>query len=451
MALDFHLRDRLATGELTEEFGLKNAYKHHSNTIQTLLANGYNFDGLDFFALNALANIEPGHIVAGNGRYSILVLPDLHGIEANALEKIARFCREGGTVIALKHLPKLVYGGNRKTAQARRNALYSAMFPNKANNGAPGKSYGKGRAFWVDNDSDSLARVLKPLAVGPDVRFSIPNQDATLTHVHRRAGDRDFYFVANVSDHAAHFDMDFRVPGSRATLWNPMDGSITPLLCRRLRSGYARVVLQLPLRGSCFVCLEPPGSRNKPNRTPLPDDSPSSDITTGNAPADDTAAWNRQPLRLQWRVTFNGQDAPPPVETRELVSWTQWPGAKFYSGSVFYTAILNMPAPVPARARLHFAQVREAAEVRVNGKKAGAVWTPPYDVDIAPYLEPGPNVLRIWVVNLPVNRVLGQPDPDLQTLRFLYGDRFPAPQEKKLLSEPLPSGLIGDIELLTSP
>jgi hypothetical protein len=37
----------------------------------------------------------------------------------------------------------------------------------------------------------------------------------------------------------------------------------------------------------------------------------------------------------------------------------------------------------------------------------------------------------------------------VEPVQAVYGDRFPAPEEKKLMSEPAPSGLIGSVVLLT--
>jgi hypothetical protein len=85
--------------------------------------------------------------------------------------------------------------------------------------------------------------------------------------------------------------------------------------------------------------------------------------------------------------------------------------------------------------------------VAVNGHRAGAVWTPPYEVEIGPSLRTGANTLEITVGNLPVNRVLGLPDPDLGALRAVHGARFPAPEEKQLMERPAPSGLIGRLLL----
>ena len=47
------------------------------------------------------------------------------------------------------------------------------------------------------------------------------------------------------------------------------------------------------------------------------------------------------------------------------------------------------------------------ARVRVNGKECGIVWKPPYRVDIASAAHVGQNELEISVVNLWINRLIG--------------------------------------------
>jgi hypothetical protein len=47
------------------------------------------------------------------------------------------------------------------------------------------------------------------------------------------------------------------------------------------------------------------------------------------------------------------------------------------------------------------------AEVRVNGKMLGIVWKPPYRVNVSGVLKPGDNVLDLKVVNLWINRQIG--------------------------------------------
>jgi hypothetical protein len=461
MLLDFQLRDRLATGELTDEFGLDKAFKHHSDVVHTILTHGYNFDGIDFFAVNELARMQGGRLVAGDGRYAIVVLPNLTGMDLAALEKVARFCREGGTVIATRRLPERVYGLSapgpgqashaREKETGRLRALLAEMFEQTAAGETPGAEafcaipaapsvnvYGKGRAIFTPDEREGLAAALAQAPVGPDMRVT-PYQPE-VSHVHRHLGDRDFYFVVNVGSSEVRFTAEFRVVEGAASCWSPMSGEITPLPIRAREGGRTQVDLVLPARGSTFVCFEQ-GRNNRSGTEP-------------GAVADPKAEATAHPLEITWQVTFDGPDAPPPYETRELTSWTEWPGARFFSGRATYTGSFEWPlpgSPESAEAqscRLRFDRVREVAEVVVNEQQAGAVWTPPYELEIAPFLTAGANTLQITVGNLPVNRVLGLPDPELGALRAVHGARFPAPEEKQLMEGPAPSGLMGRVLLL---
>jgi hypothetical protein len=92
-------------------------------------------------------------------------------------------------------------------------------------------------------------------------------------------------------------------------------------------------------------------------------------------------------------------------------------------------------------------RVHEAADVSVNGERAGSAWTYPFEVEITRHLKPGTNLLSITVVNAPLNRFLGAPDVDLKPLRAVYGNRFPAPEEKLLIKEPAVSGLLDPVKI----
>src|SRR4029079_13279550 len=49
--------------------------------------------------------------------------------------------------------------------------------------------------------------------------------------------------------------------------------------------------------------------------------------------------------------------------------------------------------------------IREAATVYVNGQRAGAVWAPPYRVDVTTLLRDGSNDVRIDVYNTAINQL----------------------------------------------
>ena len=56
---------------------------------------------------------------------------------------------------------------------------------------------------------------------------------------------------------------------------------------------------------------------------------------------------------------------------------------------------------------LDLGRVEVAAEVKINGKSAGIVWRPPYRLAVGRLLKPGDNTLEIAVVNLWINRQIG--------------------------------------------
>jgi hypothetical protein len=93
--------------------------------------------------------------------------------------------------------------------------------------------------------------------------------------------------------------------------------------------------------------------------------------------------------------------------------------------------------------------VREAAEVYVNGKRAGVVWHPPYTIDVSSLLQTGKNELRIVVGNTAINSLAGQTLPDYRLLNDRYGERF-IPQGMDN-PQPLPSGILAGLRLKIVP
>ena len=84
--------------------------------------------------------------------------------------------------------------------------------------------------------------------------------------------------------------------------------------------------------------------------------------------------------------------------------------------------------------------VREAAVVSINGRRAGAVWAPPYRVDITELLRDGPNEIRVEVYNTAINQLAeGGRLPDVAAVAERYGQRFRL-QDLDVI-RPIPSGL----------
>jgi hypothetical protein len=418
MLLGFRLRDHFVSGEKTDEFGLQTALRHRSDLIATLLAEGYNYDGLDFFTLNTLARVGRGRIRCGDGDYGMLVLPRLVGIEQRSLERMLAFCRSGGTILVTGRWPERVYqdpsDGSKEQGQAILRELIGGI-------GEPAqvtsRSVGRGKVIWVPDERDRLAQVLAEL--GPGVRLE-PRQ-SEVGVVHRRTPLEDIYFLANVSDQPRRFAAGFRTRWQHAQRWDPMTGRIEAWPSERDGNGLGRVSIELGPRGSVFVIWGESGEASSGTPTPLTQE---------------------EPLRVSWRLVFDGSNSPPARSLDQLVSWTTWPDAKFLSGRAVYTSQFVWNRPLPRQAWLAFTRVAEVATVTINGHQAGVIWTPPAEVKISDCLREGTNSLSVEVANLPLNGFLGAPEEDLKPLRAAYGDRFPAPTEKATV-QPADSGLIG--------
>ena len=117
-----------------------------------------------------------------------------------------------------------------------------------------------------------------------------------------------------------------------------------------------------------------------------------------------------------WEVKFApGRGAPAQVVLDHLVSWSESAdtGIKYFSGSAVYRKSFAFsgttfadPSLKPV-VELDLGKVAVMAEVKLNGKELGMLWKPPYRVDITEAVKNGENLLEVRVVNLPVNRMIG--------------------------------------------
>jgi len=104
-----------------------------------------------------------------------------------------------------------------------------------------------------------------------------------------------------------------------------------------------------------------------------------------------------------WKVTFPPDwGAPPSVVFKCLISWTESEnqGIKYFSGTATYQNSFNLDAgSVKKKVFLDLGDVRDVAEVFINGKSAGILWKKPYQADISQLIKAGENDLKIEIVN----------------------------------------------------
>ena len=163
--------------------------------------------------------------------------------------------------------------------------------------------------------------------------------------------------------------------------------------------------------------------------------------------------------------------APAHVKLEKLISLSEHPdtGVKYYSGPAVYRMHFPAPAEMPTPNRrlfLDLGRVEVMADVKLNGKPLGLLWKPPFRLDVTDAVRPGDNELEIRVVNLWINRMIGDeqlpedsarnPDGTLKAWPQWLQQGKPSPTGRLTFtswrlwkkSDPLqPSGLIGPVKL----
>jgi hypothetical protein len=400
--------------------------------IGSILESGYGLDVFDDGSLERAGRVEKGALALGANRYRMVVLPALETIPVATLRKLDEFARSGGLLIATRRLPSSAPGFKASEADhAEVRATMGRLFEGE---GAPG-------ALVADESGFGRAAGGR---LAPDVALS-PAAPA-LGFVHRTTPFAEIYFLANTGASPIRARAAFRVAGLNPEWWDPKTGAAAPAAVLDRGERTASVDLALEPYGSRFLVF-------------------SRDISASPQASNHAAPPAAVDISAGWTVAL-GNARPAAME--RLRSWTDDESSRYFSGVGVYTREIGVTPGFLARGRVTIdfgegkplepvhmrngmrawldAPVREAAVVFVNGQRAGAVWSPPYAVEITKLLKAGSNQLRVEVGNLALNHMAGRPLPDYRLLHLRYGVRF-EPQDMDKV-EPIPSGMMGPIRLI---
>lgn len=309
-------------------------------------------------------------------------------------------------------------------------------------------------ALWDQGrirSNQSLAEVFAHDKLQPDF------DGEGLRYIHRRLGDTDIYFVSNPDNRSRQTQCTFRVSGKAPELWDPETGAIRPLPQYSTEPGRTTVPLRFGRMQSWFVLFRSPGP------------------AVARAPASAknfVFPQDRATLAGPWEVSFDPKwgGPPGPVTFETLQDWATNGDRRirYFSGTAVYRK--RFEAPDSSRQAEHLfldlGTVEVMARIRLNGQDCGIAWKPPYRVEISKAIRPGVNKLEISVVNLWINRLIGDEQrpldvqwKDYETLLawpdwFLKGTPRPSGRytftscRHYSKSSPLaPSGLLGPVKL----
>jgi len=381
---------------------------------------GYDYDVITAEALIERAQARNGRIYLPDGmNYRLLVLPDRKLLSMPVLEKIKALVSDGATVIGPQPV-RVETLANYPAADAALAVLAADVWAHP----------GAGRVIA----GKTAREVLLADGVPPDCQFNDGAPDANFDYIHRQSDAADIYLVTSRTNVPVSATVTFRVAGKAPELWNAVTGAHSFAASYNETNGRTVVPLDFTPCGSWLVVFRAPAAGHP-----------------ATASANQSVFKPVQSLAGPWRVKFDPRwGGPENAVFDELVSWTQRPepGIKFYSGTATYENAFDWPATAgnsdaPPRVWLDLGRVRELAEVRVNGRACGIVWSPPFRVDITGALKPGRNSLAVDVVNFWPNRIIG--DAALPADQRLTRTNI----RKLTATTPLiASGLFGPVQLL---
>lgn len=348
--------------------------------------------------LNDVKAAEDGTLRMPSGRtYRMMRFPDEVVVSPKVLEKLKELLNAGATVWCPR--PKRAYGlQNHPAADARVAAIARELWGERETD-AGERKIGKGRLFWGGKPEDALARI----GWTPGARVVAGDANGDVMCAHRKDGDAQFFFAANTSSNRTlRTHMAFRVRGMLPEFWYPESGVMKRADSWREEGGSTVVAVDFRPQESLFVVF----------RKPLGEERP--------------CAGCGMPKRIReivvsngWTVEFQKNRGAPEGtialgELKSLSDPSFAPGIRHFSGTAAYRVELPVlreeDFPSATRWQLNLGDVRDVAEVTLNGKKLGVFWHSPYLVDVTGDLkfgDDGKNVLEVKVTNTWANRMIG--------------------------------------------
>jgi len=379
-------------------------------TARKLKNGGITFDYISDIQLQQLRYDGRSLVTTGGGKYKTIVIPECRRIPVKTLRHLEGLAAHGAPVLFENGLPQDVPGWNdwhRRLSELKRLETGLMNHPR--------------------------VRISRDLA-GDCVRAGCTREHFPgLEFIRKSTPAGKLYFVANLD---SVFSAGWIAPGVKCTeleRYDPMTGKACSLQRKKGADGKFGFRLELLPGQSCFLF---PSYGEKPGKKATYFDG-------------------SEPIELvgSWKIIFEkgGPFVPRPIETRVLKSWTELgdSAAQSFSGTACYRLRFDLPGALEGNRtiRLNFTDLRDMAEVELNGRRVGRVWSVPYQLDIDRrfFTEKG-NDLRIHVSNLATNRII-------------WMDRQKIPWKTFYIADPVkgtfdasgwdlqPSGILGPVSL----
>lgn len=457
------------------------------------LPEGYDYDSINQDALLNLVSVKDGKIVLPSGvSYKVLVMRPDRLITPQIANKIRDLVTAGAQVVG----PKPLGTPSLETANIEVKAIADDLWGNMDGTTITERVYGSGRIFWGLPMSEVLERInaipdvlfidqketltgnnykatsFEPDGVNP-TQFGADRKGWGLMWNHRTSKGNDFYFLSNQEQIQITTEISIHQSGRIPEFWHPDTGLIEDVPVWREENGRTIIPYEFDPAGSVFVMFRKTAKdanqvvdiigSNKLKLSVTPSglekwaaesgqwklnlkSGQSLDLYTDKVPAPIT-------IEGEWDVSF-------PLLTGEVKqvklnpgSWTDHndEDVKYFSGTVTYKKNISLAEEQLADGRrlfLDMGDIKNLAEIKINGKRLGVTWKPPYNIEITREVVPGINIIEVKVTNTWFNRLTrdaGLPDEEKRT--WVAGSGFGGGMRPN--APLMPSGLIGPVMIKT--
>ena len=400
--------------------------------------NGYNGDIMDAASFIKLLDVVEGRLVTPSGAsYRVLYMQNDQAYTPELVNKIKSLVAKGAVVIGPKPV-KSVSLSNYPLCDDMVKQVADSVWGKCDGVTIKENGFGKGKVY----SGKTIKEVLDMLNVASDFEL-LGGSYSDIGWTHRRAGSTDIYFVSNQLKKDVSLNCRFRVSGLTPEIWNAETGKIINAPLWSSAGDKTTVNIQLSAVGACFVVFRKPSTVADPavsmSVTGGADNFSSVEVsndsmfliagknaeylvrTAAGKKCSETVKNVIAPLSLseKWTVTFPSETGiTTPVAFPTLSSWTENSDAriKYFSGTATYSKDFKLSGKQLAKDNvvyLDLGNVRNFAEITLNGKSLSVLWKPPYKLNISDYAVIGNNHIEIKVTNTWTNRMIGdEQEPD---------------------------------------
>jgi hypothetical protein len=389
-----------------------------------LKAKGYDFDYISDHYISE-SKVVNGLIKTPGTTYKTLIIPSCQYMPSETLAKLVKLIREGANVIFMDQFPRDVPGlGNLDQRRNDFKKIISAL---------PVKTFELDNVLQMDKGKLITGKNIDKLLAWSNIYHETLSTEG-LRYIRRKNATGFHYFISNLGATAVKGWITLSVPAKAIVLFDPLSG-VSGVTKGRTENEKTQVYLQLKPGQSVIVKTY---TSKKVNGISFPE------FKNAGQPVE---------LKGKWSLVF--PEGSPVIKFKytldELKSWTSLSDdLKVFAGTGNYSLDFNLPEIAADEWMLDLGKVCESARVTINGKKAGTVWSLPFEIPVGRFLKKGNNHIEIEVTNLPANRIA---DYDRRKIewRIFYEINFVNVFYKPFDAsdwKPMPSGLIGPVKLV---